>query len=127
VAMKVVGLFATALLGLFWLLVGLNGFAHFFAFPQPATDAGQDALRALVAARWPLPTAYGVEIAAGAALLARRFLPLGVLLLAPLTAAYVLYALFQSPSDLPLALVLAASWAVVAWENRAALAPVVRP
>jgi hypothetical protein len=125
--MKTGGLILTALFGGLWLLLGLNGFAGLVPLPGPSTDGGQDLLRALEAARWPIPVAHGAAMGAGAALLARRFVPLAVLVTLLLVAGLSLYALFQDAAALPWALLLAGAWAAVAWGNRGALAPAVRP
>jgi hypothetical protein len=96
---------AQALLGLIFLVSGLNGFLHFMPTPSyrpPATEF----LQALADTGYFVPVLKVVETAGGALLLARRFSALALVLLAPVVVQILLFHVFLAPSGLPLALLL---------------------
>jgi putative oxidoreductase len=64
-----------------------------------------------------------IEVAAGAALLANRFVPLALTLLAPILVGIVNFHAALAPSGLPLPLVLIALELGLAWSYRDAFAP----
>lgn len=121
-ALKIV----TALLGLFWLIFGLNNFFHFFPIPAPS-GAGADFIQALDKAGYVLPLVYGTQVVAGAMLLARRFVPLTLLLLAPIVANILLYDLFLNPSGLAIGIVITVFYAAVLFDHRQKFIPLLKP
>jgi putative oxidoreductase len=109
--MKIAFLIARVLLGLLFLTFGLNGFLHFIPMSPPAGLAGQY-LGVLFVSHY-LAAVFLLEILGGALLLANRFVPLGLALLAPVLVNILLFHACMAPSGLPLALVAAALWATV--------------
>src|SRR5262249_52050229 len=76
---------ARALLGLVFFGFGLDGFLHFVPQPDPSTlPPGSVAFAsALIGTGYMFPLIKGTEVLAGALLLANRFVPLALALLAP--------------------------------------------
>ena len=86
--MKIAALIARLLLGLVFLVFGLNGFLHFMTGPLPSGPAGQF-LSALVQSHYDLVVS-AVQIAGGTLLLANRYVPLGLVLLGPVIVNFLL-------------------------------------
>lgn len=115
--MKTADLIITALFGLFWLIFGLNNFLHFFSIPEPSQD-GASFMRALENTGYALPIVYSTQIATGLLLLARRFMPLALLFLAPIVANILLYDLFLNPGGLMIGAVIAALYAFLLFRRK---------
>ena len=103
--MKVAVLIARILLGLVFVVFGFNKLVPFLHAPMPGGDAGAMA-GLMFTHRWL--TLYGViEVASGLALLAGRFVPLALTLLAGIGLNILLFHITLAPSGLPVPLVLA--------------------
>jgi uncharacterized membrane protein YphA (DoxX/SURF4 family) len=99
-------LIARILLGLIFLVFGLNGFLHFI--PQPKDGMPQAAMEffgALMKTTYMIPLIFGTQTLGGALLLLNRFVPLALVLLAPVIVNIVLFHLFLAPSGIPMAAV----------------------
>ena len=106
------------LLGLTFFVFGLNGFLHFL--PQPPMPAAAGGfLGGLASAPYFFPLLKGVEVAVGAALLANRFVPLALTVVAPVIVNIVAFHVFLAPSPLMVAFLLA-SEIYLAWVYRSA-------
>jgi hypothetical protein len=110
---------ARILLGLVFLVFGLNGFLHFIPMPPPQGKAGQ-LMAGFAATGYFMPLLFGTQAIAGAALLVRRFVPLALTVLAPIIVNIVAFHVFLEPSGLPLALIVLALEIFLAWSYRAA-------
>ena len=109
---------ARLLVGLTFLVFGLNGFIHFMAPPPVPATAGMF-LGALGAARYVFPLLCGVELVAAVLLLSNRFVPLALVLLAPLVVNIAAFHLWLAPPSAPGFVVLLGEL-YLAWEYRAA-------
>lgn len=109
--MKVAILVARILLGLLFLVFGLNGFLNFLHMPTPQGLAGQY-LGALFVSHY-LEAVFFLEIVAAGLLLANRFVPLALALLGPILVNILLFHSLMAPEGLPMALAAALLWAVV--------------
>ncbi|MCC7304928.1 MAG: hypothetical protein IT558_01565 [Alphaproteobacteria bacterium] len=107
----------TILFGLFWFVFGLNNFLHFFPVPQPA-PGGAAFVDALNNTGYVLPIVYITQIIAGLLLLARRFVPLALLILAPVVANIILYDLFLNPSGLLIGAIVTILYAFLLFQHR---------
>ncbi len=108
--MKIVTLIARILLGLIFVVFGLNGFLNFLSMgPMPSGLAGQF-IGALVLSHYFWVVA-ALQVAGGALLLVNRFVPLALVLLGPVIVNIILYHVFLNPSG------------AVASANGTALAP----
>jgi uncharacterized membrane protein YphA (DoxX/SURF4 family) len=115
---------ARVLLGLVFFVCGLDGFLHFL--PQPTEPPSEGAMAfavALLRSGYMFPLIKGTEVAAGALLLANRFVPLALVVIAPVIVNIFAFHAFLAPSGLVLASVLVALELVLAWIHRSAYRP----
>jgi uncharacterized membrane protein YphA (DoxX/SURF4 family) len=110
------------LLGLIFVVFGLNGFLHFIPQP-PAPPAAMAFGTALMQSGYLFPLLKSVEIAAGLMLLAGVLVPFALTVLAPIVVNIVAFHLFLAPGGMPIAVVLLAAELHLAWVHRAAFAP----
>ena len=122
---KVIPTGARLFLGLVFTIFGLNFFLHFMPTP-PAPPRGAAFAGALFASGYLFPLLNATEVVAGVLLLSNRFVPLALAVLAPIVINIVGFHLFLAPSDLGLALALLAAELTLAWNRRAAYAPMLR-
>jgi uncharacterized membrane protein YphA (DoxX/SURF4 family) len=119
--MKTAVLIARILLGVIFLVFGLNGFLQFLPqpeMPQPAVAF----FGGLAASGFMLPTLFATQVVGGALLLL-GMVPLGVVILAPVIVHIVEFHVFLAPAGLPLAVLVATLAAFLAWTHRAAYRP----
>jgi uncharacterized membrane protein YphA (DoxX/SURF4 family) len=115
--MKIVTLIARLLLGLTFVVFGLNGFLNFINMgPMPSGLAGQF-IGALVLSHYSWIVA-ALQIAGGALLLVNRFVPLGLVLLGPVIVNIVLYHVFLNRSGAGLAVFVVILWLIVFYAHR---------
>ena len=124
--MKIATLIARMLLGLIFLVFGLNGFLHFIPMPPPSGTAGQF-FGALFAAHVYLPVIFLLQVVGGVLLLWGRYVPLALTLLAPVIVNIFLFHLGLAPEGLPLAVVVVVLWLVVFFGVRSAFAGIFAP
>src|SRR5260221_1881469 len=93
---KTVLLASRVLLGLMFLVFGLNGFLHFIPAPMPTGIAGQY-LGALFVSHY-LAVVFALELLAGVLLLANRFVRVALAILAPILVNIVLFHACMAPS-----------------------------
>jgi len=110
---------ARILMGLIFLVFGLNGFLHFIPQPKKPMPEGAMAFAgALMKAGYMFPMVMGTQFLVGVLLLLNRFVPLALALLAPVIVNIVAFHLFLEPSGLPLALVVLVLELYLAWAYR---------
>lgn len=107
---------ARIVLGLVFFVFGLNGFLQFLPMP-PLPDAAGAYLGALVGAQ-VLPLVKAIEVVAGLMLLASRFVPLALTLLAPIVINIVLFHGVLAPEGMAMPLVILALELYLAWAYR---------
>ena len=93
----------TYLFGTMLVVFGLNGFLHFIPMSPPEGEAGAF-MGGLAASGYFFPLLKATEILVGIALLTRRFVPLALTVLAPITINILAFHLFLAPAGLPMAL-----------------------
>jgi len=117
--MKIVALIARILLGLVFFVFGLNGFLHFIpAGPMPTGLAGQFST-ALMQSHYYV-VVFAVQLLGGVLLLVNRYVPLALTILGPVIVNILCFHLFLLRTGLPLALVVAILWAILAFRHRQA-------
>ena len=89
----------TGIFGLFWTIFGLNAFWNVFPKPSPSAP-GAAFMEALQATGYILPMMYASQVLMGVMLLSGRFVPLALVVLAPITLNIFLFDLFLNPSGL---------------------------
>lgn len=121
--MKIVTLVARNLLGLMFLIFGLNGFLHFIPQPPPPAGLAGQYLGVLSASHYMVPV-FLMQLIGGVLLLANRFVPIALVLLGPVIVNILLYHALMAPQGLPPGLVTLALWLVVFYAVRSAFAGV---
>ena len=115
--MKIVTLIARILMGLVFVVFGLNGFLNFLnTGPAPTGLAGQF-LGALILSHYYWVVA-ALQIAGGALLLVNRFVPLALVLVGPIIVNIICFHVFMNPSGAPPAVVVTVLWLIVFYRNR---------
>jgi uncharacterized membrane protein YphA (DoxX/SURF4 family) len=99
---------ARVLLGLVFLGSGIGGFVSHFAFPPDLPEGLLTFTKGLAASKYFLPFLKGTEIACGLLLVVGAFVPLALVVLAPIILNIFLTHLFLAPSGLPVALAVGA-------------------
>ena len=115
--MKILVLIARLLLGLIFVVFGLNGFLNFLSMgPMPTGLAGQF-IGALFLSHYYWVVAV-LQIAGGLLLLANRFVPLALVLLGPVIVNIICYHVFLNHSGAGLAAVVTILWLTVFYGKR---------
>jgi hypothetical protein len=113
------------LLGLLFFVFGLNGSLNFL--PQPSTPlpaAAVSFIGALMATGYMFPLIFATQLTVGTLLLANRFVPLALTLLAPFMVNSIVFHVFLEPSGRPMALIVLALQLYLVWVNRKAFRPI---
>lgn len=116
---------ARLLLGLVFLVFGLNGFLQFLPQP-PLPAAGGAFMGALAATGYMFPLIKGTEVVAGLLLLGGRFVPLALVLLAPVIVNIALFHVVLAPVNMIMVVVLLALEVYLAWAYRDAFTGVLQ-
>ena len=115
--MKIVTLIARILLGLIFVVFGLNGFLNFLSMgPMPTGLAGQF-IGALFVSHYYWVIA-ALQVVGGVLLLVNRFVPLALVLLGPIIVNILCYHVFLNHAGAPLAIVVTVLWFIVFYANR---------
>ena len=122
--MKIVSTIARVLLGLIFVVFGLNGFLQFIPMPPIAGIAGQF-VGALFLSHYLVAIMF-IQLFAGILLIANRFVPLGLTLLGPVIVNIFFFHAFMDPSGLPRAAFVVILWLLVAYSVRSAFAGVLQ-
>jgi uncharacterized membrane protein YphA (DoxX/SURF4 family) len=122
--MRITALIARYLLGLIFLIFGLNGFLNFIHMPPPVGVAGQF-LGALFVSHM-LVVVFLLELIGAVLLLVNRYVPLALVVLGPVVVNIVLFHALMAPALLPLAILVVILWLLAAWSVRPAFAGIVQ-
>lgn len=114
---------ARVLLGLVFVVFGANAFLNFMPPQPPPPEAAAKFAAGLFSAGYFMILLKGTEIVAGLLLLTNRFVPLALLLLAPIVLNIAGFHFFLAPAGAAIAVVLLALNVYLAWVYRAAYAP----
>jgi hypothetical protein len=108
--MKITSVIARFLLGLIFLVFGLNGFFHFLPMsPPPSGTAAAQFFGALYVSNY-LVVIFLLQIVGAILLLLNRYVPLALTLLAPIIINILLFHLLMVPSGIPLAIIVTVLW-----------------
>jgi uncharacterized membrane protein YphA (DoxX/SURF4 family) len=118
--MKIAALIARYLLGLMFVIFGLNGFLHFLPMQMPTGLAGQY-MTVMMESHY-LPFVYLVQLVGGVLLLANFFVPLALVLLGPVIVNILLFHVTMQPDGLPPGLLATVLWLLVFYSVRYAFA-----
>src|SRR6266566_3845802 len=118
--MKILTGVSRFLLGLIFLVFGLNGFLHFIPMPPPSGVAGQF-LGAMFVSKYLLVVS-GLQVISGSLLLINRYVPLALTILGPIVVNILLFHGLMNPAGVGLAVFVAILWGVVFVSVRSAFA-----
>jgi hypothetical protein len=110
IPMKIASTIARYLLGTTFFVFGLNGFLHFIPIPPPEGTGGQFLGALFVSGE--LSLIMGLQLVAGAMLLANRYVPLALVAIGPVIVNILLFHVFMDLGGLPLAAMAAVLWVV---------------
>lgn len=102
--MKKQTLIARLLLGLIFFVFGLNGFFHFIPMPETMPDDMKTFMSGMLATHYFFPLLSGTQTICGALLLLGAFVPLALIVLAPVILNIILVHVFMDKSGLPIAI-----------------------
>lgn len=125
--MKYVTIAARILLGLPFLVLGLNYFLQFKDMGGPAEAEAQRFMAALMETGYMMPLIKGTETVCGALLVLGLFVPLALTVLAPVLINIALFHVFLSQPGIPFAAALVALELFLAWQYRASFAALLNP
>jgi putative oxidoreductase len=112
--MKITVTIARYLLGIIFVVFGLNGFFHFIPQgPMPDGPAGQW-IAAATTSHY-MDFVFVIQLAAGILFLINRYVPLALTIIAPVIVNIVAFHATMLPTGLPLAVVVVVLWVLVAW------------
>lgn len=115
--MKIVTLISRLLLGLIFVVLGLNGFLNFLNMGSMPTGLAGQFIGALALSHYFWVVA-ALQVAGGALLLVNRFVPLALVLLGPVIVNIVLYHVFLNSSGAVMAIVVVILWGIVFYAHR---------
>jgi len=118
---------ARVLMGLLFLVFGLNGFLHFI--PEPKTPMPEGAMAfagALMKTGYMFPLIMGTQLLVGVLLLANRFVPLALALIAPIIVNIIAFHLFLAPTGLAPGIVVLVLELYLAWAYRQSYRPMLK-
>jgi hypothetical protein len=118
--MKIVFLIARLLLGLIFVIFGLNGFLHFIPMGMPPGLAGQ--FMGAVFQSGYMFAVFALQLIGGILLLLNRYIPLALTVLAAIIFNILLFHALMAPGGLPLAFITVILWLLVAYPVRSAFA-----
>ncbi len=123
--MRIASLVARYLLGLIFLVFGMNHYLNFIPTgPMPTGTEGQF-FGALLVSHYIYVVAF-FEVVPAILLLINRYVPLALVILGPIIVNIVLTIALMSPKGLPMAILLLILWPLTAWPVRSGIFPLLR-
>ena len=121
-ASRIVTAIVRILLGLMFLLFGLNGFLNFIPTPEDMPQEIMTVMGALMKAGY-LTVVSGAEVIVAVLLLTNRFVPLALALLAPIIVGILTFHLAMQPATIGPGIVVTLMELYLAWSYRSAFRP----
>jgi len=123
--MRIASTIARYLLGLIFLVFGLNGFLHFIPMPPPKGLAAQFAGAIFVSHYWVV--IFGIQVLGSVLLLVNRFVVLALVVLGAVIVNIFFFHALMAPEGLPLAIIVVVLWVILAVRYKQYLAPIFTP
>lgn len=95
--MKILTIVARILLGLAFVIFGLNGFLHFIPAPPPPPDSPVGQFFTAVTTTGFIKPIFALQFIGGLFVLLGIFVPLGLTILAPIIVNILLFHIFMAP------------------------------
>lgn len=113
---------ARVLLGLAFLIFGLNGFLNFMPAPKDMPQDIVNVMGALMKGGW-MKVVSTAEVVAAVMLLTNRFVPLALALLAPILVGIITFHIVMAPATIVPGIVASVLELYLAWAYRGAFRP----
>jgi hypothetical protein len=123
--MKLITSLSRYLLGLIFVVFGLNGFLNFIPSP-PIPALAMQFVGSLFLSHYSV-LIFGAQVVVGALLIANLFVPLALVILAPIIVNIIAFHALMEPSGLPLAMFVTMLWVLVAISRRSAFDGMLQP
>src|ERR1044071_6175137 len=124
-ASRIVTAIVRILLGLMFLVFGLNGFLNFMPAPKDIPPEIMNVMGALMQAGY-MTVVSGAEVIIAVMLLTNRFVPLALALLAPIVVGIITFHIAMAPGPIGPGIVVLLMELYLAWVYRGAFRPVLR-
>ncbi len=124
--MKIATIIARVLLGLAFVVFGLNFFLNFIPAPPPPPGLAGDYFKVFAASGYT-HVVGAMQLLSGLLLLIGRFVPLGLTILAAIIFNIWAFHLLMAPEGFPPALVVTLLELFLLWRYRESFAGIVRP
>lgn len=124
--MRIATTIARVLLGVVFVVFGLNMFLHFIPMPPPTLGSPAESFGGSLVQTHYMHIVHGLEIAGGLLLISGRFVPLGLTVLGAIIVNIDLFHLLMAPAGLPMSGILTALSLFLLWRYRDAFAGLVR-
>src|SRR5436189_4009075 len=124
-ARRIVTAIVRILLGLMFLVFGLNGFLNFIPAPKEMPPEILNVIGALMKAGY-MAVVSGAEVLVAVLLLTNRFVPLALALLAPIVVGIITYHVAMQPATIGPAIVVLLMELYLAWTYRGAFRSMLR-
>jgi uncharacterized membrane protein YphA (DoxX/SURF4 family) len=115
--MRVLTLISRILLGVLFLVFGLNGFLNFLSMGPPPSGLAGQFIGALFLSHYYWVIA-ALQVVAGVLLIVGRYVPLALVLLGPIIVNILLYHIFLMPAGIVLAVIATLLWFIVFYSYR---------
>jgi hypothetical protein len=119
--MRIAAMIARYLMGLGFVIFGMNGFLHFLPEPPMAPSLALDYVKVMSDSHYMLPV-FVFQLIGGILLLINRFVPLALTILAPILMNILIFHITMQPAGLPLALIFVMFWFLLFFTVKSAFA-----
>ena len=119
--MKIVAVVARLLLGLAFLIFGLNGFLNFLPAP-PLTGYMEQFTSVLFASHYSIAV-FGFQVLIGVLLLTNQYVPLALAMLAPILVNILTFHATMNPQGIGPGIICTILWIVLVYRYRSHYAP----
>ena len=116
--MKLVATISRYLLGIVFLVFGLNGFLQFIP-PQPLPPLAMQFFTVIVVSHFTVMV-FAFQILVGVLFLVNRYVPLAIVIVAALLVNILTFHITMQPAGLPIPIVVLILWLILALDHRPA-------
>jgi putative oxidoreductase len=124
--MRIAAIVARYLLGVIFLVFGLNGFLHFLPTPPMAAGPAVDFMVVMTSTHY-MTVVFAVQLIAAILFLANRYVPLALTLIAPVIVNILIFHSLMQPAGLPPGVLVTILWIILAMSVRSAFAGILQP